>query len=397
MGVDRALKRLRIAIASAGRFHVLDLARELDALGHEVRFHSYVPRRRAERFGLPARAHVGLLGRVWPWVGLQHVFPRMARERVEAGLWRALDRALEATLAPCDVLIAMSGMYLDALEGARRRFGAKIVLVRGSKHILAQDEILARTPGAERPSRLSIERELAGYSLADMIAVPSRHVARSFERDPLALAKLRINPYGVDLTRFPLQPPRAPTTTPTLVFAGLWCLRKGCDLLEQVIRADRRFRLIHVGPIGDYPFPDGHPQFRHVPKVDQSELPNIYREADAFVQPSREEGLSNVITQAVACGLPVLCTDATGGEDLRHTPALADRIAVVRSESLDALAEGLDVLARRLSDGPRFAVLSERDREALSWRAFALRDATNLDILCAGRSGPCAVVPKVSC
>jgi glycosyltransferase involved in cell wall biosynthesis len=387
MGAGPALSRLRIALATAGRFHVLDLARELDALGYAVRFHSHVPRARAAGFGLPPEVHVGMLGRVWPWVGMQRLFPEVAKDLVEARLWRGLNRALEATLEPCDVLVAMSGMYLEALESARRRFGAKIVLVRGSKHILAQDEILARTPGAERPSRRAIERELAGYALADMIAVPSRHVARSFGRDAAALAKLKVNPYGVDLSRFPLLPSRASTESPTVVFAGLWCLRKGCDLLEQAIRADERFRLVHVGTIGDYAFPHGHPRFRHVPKVDQSELSAIYREADAFVQPSREEGLSNVITQAVASGLPVLCTDATGGEDLRHTATLADRIDVVRAERMDALAEGLHRLALRLRAGPAFAPLTEADREALSWRAFARRYADNLEALCAGDAG----------
>lgn len=384
MGGSVALRPLHIALATAGRFHVLDLARELYSLGYAVRFHSHVPLRRAVGFGLSPKVHVGMLGWVWPWVGMQRLLPEVAKDRVEAWLWRDLNRALEATLEPCEVLVAMSGIYLEALESARRRFGAKIVLVRGSKHILAQDEILARTPGAERPSKRAIERELAGYAMADMIAVPSRHVARSFERDHEALAKIKVNPYGVDLSRFPLLPPRPPTVTPTLVFAGLWCLRKGCDLLERAIRADERFRLVHVGPIGDYPFPSGHPRFRHIPKVDQSALSAIYRTADAFVQPSREEGLSNVITQAVASGLPVLCTDATGGEDLRHTAALADRIAVVRAECLDALAEGLDTLAARLRSGPDFASLTEADREALSWRAFARRYADNLEALCAG-------------
>lgn len=40
-----------------GRFHALDLARELDALGGEVCFDSYVPHRRALRLSLPARCH----------------------------------------------------------------------------------------------------------------------------------------------------------------------------------------------------------------------------------------------------------------------------------------------------------------------------------------------------
>src|SRR5690242_18534482 len=38
-----ATGRLRIAIATGGRFHVLDLARELAALGHEVQLYSFVP------------------------------------------------------------------------------------------------------------------------------------------------------------------------------------------------------------------------------------------------------------------------------------------------------------------------------------------------------------------
>ena len=46
---------MRIAILSSGRFHVNDLARELDALGHEVAFYSLVPTWRLKRFGLPAR------------------------------------------------------------------------------------------------------------------------------------------------------------------------------------------------------------------------------------------------------------------------------------------------------------------------------------------------------
>lgn len=367
----------RIALATAGRFHVLDLARELCVLGEDVRFYSYVPKARALRYGLPEAAHVGLLSSVWPWFGLQRFLPTFAPHRVDAAIWAGLNRAVIRKLQPCDVFVCMSGIYLEAAAEARRRYGAKIVLIRGSKHILAQDEILARTPGAERPSALAIERELAGYRLADRIAVPSRHVARSFDLDPVAAAKLMVNPYGVDLDLFPQLPQRTRTTTPTLVFAGIWCLRKGCDLLEAAIRADERLRLLHVGTIGDYPFPD-HPRFRHVPKVDQHELTRIYAQGDAFIQPSREEGLSNVITQAVASGLPVLCTDATGGEDLQHTPTLRERIRVIPAEDGAALSAGLAELADRLATGPDFPALAESDRQALTWSAFARRYATNL-------------------
>jgi hypothetical protein len=45
---------LRVAIATAGRFHVLDLPRELTGLGYALDFYSYVPKLRAVRFGLPS-------------------------------------------------------------------------------------------------------------------------------------------------------------------------------------------------------------------------------------------------------------------------------------------------------------------------------------------------------
>lgn len=369
---------LRVAIATAGRFHVLDLGRELSALGHEVRFYSYVPRKRALSFGLPPECHVDLFPFLAPLAFLQLRAPKLAPKFVEWLTWQALNRAVIATLEACDVFIFMSGMYLEAAEHARAKFGAKLVLVRSSKHILAQDEILAALPGAERPSALAIRRELQGYQLADRICIPSAHVLRSFERDPTAYSKTMTNPYGVDLRQFPLLPRRPRTETPTFVMAGTWCLRKGCDLLYEAIRQEPALGLVHVGEIGDCPFPQGNPRIRHIPKINQDKLSQVYEQADAFVLASREEGLSNVITQALASGLPIVCSEDSGGVDLGHTAALKDRILVVKSGDLGALGEGIQQMRRRLANGPDFAPVTETDRDTLTWRAFAQRDEVDL-------------------
>lgn len=141
-GADRPL---RIAIATLGRFHVLDLARELDALGHQVRFYSYVPKRRAMRFGLPARCHVALL----PWLAPVLLLARLLRrlgwhDAGDSIIHRAADRLVTWKLAPCGVFIGLSGIYLQAFHMARRRHGAMLVLERGSVHIEAQRDILDR-------------------------------------------------------------------------------------------------------------------------------------------------------------------------------------------------------------------------------------------------------------
>jgi glycosyltransferase involved in cell wall biosynthesis len=228
-------RRLNIAIATAGRFHVLDLARELHALGHQVRFYSYVPRARARRFGLPDECHVSLLPLALPAVAWQQLLPRLTPNVQERVLYGLLNRAVMMRLHPCDAFICMSGIYLEAARFAKQRYGATIWLERGSRHILSQDEILASIPGAERPTQLAIRRELAGYALADRVVIPSQHVAESFRRDRSTYAKRFYNPYGVDLAMFPHRPEQEPSEPLSFLFVGTWSLQKGCDILAKAV------------------------------------------------------------------------------------------------------------------------------------------------------------------
>ena len=62
-----------------------------------------------------------------------------------------------------------------------------------------------------------------------------------------------------------------------------------------------------------------------------------YRAADMFVFPSNFEGFGLVILEAMACGLPVIATDATAGPDV-----LAENTGqVIRANDLDGLVESL--------------------------------------------------------
>lgn len=48
----------------------------------------------------------------------------------------------------------------------------------------------------------------------------------------------------------------------------------------------------------------------------QHELPNLISQCDIAVQPSLQEGLSMVIPQMLGCGIPVIATTNTGGENI---------------------------------------------------------------------------------
>jgi glycosyltransferase involved in cell wall biosynthesis len=369
--------RLRIGIASAGRFHVLNLARELHQLGHEVRFYSYVPKSRGRRFGLPDSCQSPVAAAVSPLLVWQQLAPRFRPDVREHLLHLGLDRAVAARLEPCDVFVFMSGIFLEAARQAKRRFGARLWLERGSAHIDIQDRILAAIPGAERPSPESRARELSGYELADRIVVPSRFTEASFAPTP-ERAKLFRNPYGVQLDDFPLVAQRPQGHPLRLLFVGAWSSRKGCDLLTATIKASSDVILTHVGGVADLPFPGADPRFRHVGPVDQLRLREFYAQADALILASREEGLSIVQAQALASGLPVICTDRTGGADLGHTPALAERILVAPSDDAAALAGTVNALRERLGRGQPFAPLTDLDRKTLSWRAYGERYSAEL-------------------
>ena len=55
---------------------------------------------------------------------------------------------------------------------------------------------------------------------------------------------------------------------------------------------------------------------RFLGNVAHEELPELYRAHDAFVLPSRNEGMSNTVLEAMASGLPVIVTDVGGTAEL---------------------------------------------------------------------------------
>ena len=393
MCVSPAASRLRVGIATSGRFHLLDLARELDALGIDVRFYSYVSRKRAKRFGLPARCHVALLPFLFPLVAIERLFPRVFPRTMERLMCWALDTLAILRMRRCDVFICMSGMYLNAPRFARWRYGALVVLHRGSRHILSQNYILARLSGAKQVTPFMVRRELEGYDISDRIAVPSVHVVESFATWPEHARKLFLNPYGVALEQFPVRSGTLPAE-PTVLFVGHWSYQKGVDVLVEAISGMEGVRLVHVGPLADAPFPTNHSKFIHHDPVPQWELTRFYRSAHVFALASRQDGLAVVILQALASGLPVVCTERTGGADLLHVPGLARLIRVVPTDDPSALRRALAQALKDATGETGIAPITEAEREALSWSGYALRDLQFMNEMMQRAARPSAYVAE---
>ena len=381
-------RALRIAILTTGRFYVCELARELDARGHQVRLYSAVPPWRLRKFGIPDRCT--------RWLG-PYIAPLMLASRAPLGprmmelcnmmTAESIDAICARVIEPCDVFIGLATMSRKTIQAARRKYGALTFVERANRHVLSQEAILqeasARVAGAASRPRLrrSVDRELAEYQLADVVSVPAGHVIDSFEEYGFKRSRLFCNPFGVELEMFPPTP--APDREPRrLLMAGTWGVRKGADvLLEAWRRLKARPEFVHVGSVLDLPLPT-EPGFKHYAPVDITRLVDFYASAHLFVLPSREEGMALVQLQALACGLPIVCTSRTGGADLRSFVRSPDSVRVVQPDDPEALASAIEqALVEVPTPGTMRDLLGSR-RPDLSWAAYARRyEAKIYDLL----------------
>ena len=214
------------------------------------------------------------------------------------------------------------------------------------------------------------------YDIADKVVIPSSHARESFLEYGFPEDRLFVNPYGVDTSVF-VPGNKGSTEAPVAIFVGTWCQRKGADLVISATRLIDGLMLLHVGTIGDVMFPND-PEFVHCDHVDQMDLPQFYRRASIFVLPSREEGLSLVLSQALGCGLPVVCTERTGGPDLATMIDCPEAIVVVQTDNVEALADGMRKALARVRNFAGRDLLGVRGRQSLTWAAYGKRYETEL-------------------
>jgi starch synthase len=169
----------------------------------------------------------------------------------------------------------------------------------------------------------TIAIEEAEYAQADLITVPSDFVKRSFVDQGVPEAKVRVLPYGVNLSRF------SPAGTPAagrfdVLFVGGMSLRKGVQYLVQAYNklSHPAKSLTFVGAPSPMVmdllkakrlWPEDARVLGH---IEQTELKHLMSKSHVLVLPSVEEGLAMVQAQAMACGCPVIATPNTGAENL---------------------------------------------------------------------------------
>ncbi len=369
---------MKVAVATHGRFHAFELAGYLHRVGVLSQLATTYPAFVARRF-LPAGAPIATA----PWleaVRRAHGWTRIGPSP-DFVIARAFGRFSARHLPDADMLVTWSGASVEAIDVAKRR-NMTVVLERGSTHIAHQSDVLREGFARwgltwKETDRRLVERELLEYAAADLIVTGSSIAKESFLARGFPSGRIAVNPYGVDLTRFhPAKPSDGGRREKRVLFVGEIGVRKGVPwLLQAFTRLSEDWTLHLVGPMA--------PGFRNA----LARLPNervvlrgvlsgdalaaAYRDADIFCLPSIEEGFGMVILQAMASGLPVVASGATGGPDA----GVKDRdILIVPPGDSASLADALI----RLAGDPELrraigAAAATRVSSGFSWDDYGRR------------------------
>jgi len=188
-----------------------------------------------------------------------------------------------------------------------------------------QSELLQRYPDwlphkwspAVHDERLEQKRQ--EMAMADLALVPSRYVEATI-REFYPHKDIALTPYGIDVEFWTPRPTNKPPGLLRFIFAGQVSLRKGLPLLiEAWSKAGLRdAELVLVGSwtLSDSKRRSLPPGIKWFSPCSPQALRDLYRDSHVFVFPSFAEGLALVLLEAMACGLPVLASEASGASEV---------------------------------------------------------------------------------
>lgn len=281
------------------------------------------------------------------------------------------------------VFIGWSGMSLRTMRRAKAD-GKITVIERGSSHIQYQDNILHEEFnkfGIDfHVDQRTIEKELIEYEEADYISIPSTFVKNSFLEMGVPEEKLVQNPYGTSSHFKKVEVDRKGDKF-RILYMGSLLIRKGLIYLFEALKKldipKNKLEILFVGKVDDEikPTIEKYKQdnWNFLGHVNHYELPNYISSCDVAVQPSLEEGLSMVMPQMMGCGVPVIATTNTGGEDVIEDGKTGFIVPIRQPE---AIAEKIQLLfenPEKLAEMKSAAgATSSRD---ISWNAYGDRYA----------------------
>ncbi|MBN8836630.1 MAG: glycosyltransferase family 4 protein [Sphingobacteriia bacterium] len=157
---------------------------------------------------------------------------------------------------------------------------------------------------------------------ADAIVVASTFTRKTLIDNGVAGDKIYVNPYGIDLHHFKEKYSYNNKRSIRLLFVGSLNARKGVAFLLNTFNSMNANHLLltfagyNGAELNDQLTKNSYTNISVLGKILHDEMPSLFLKHDVFVFPSFFDGFGLVILEAMACGLPVITTSATGGPDI---------------------------------------------------------------------------------
>jgi alpha-maltose-1-phosphate synthase len=295
------------------------------------------------------------------------------------GMYRQFDRQVAKRLERLniDAVYAYEGGALRTFQEARR-LGIVSVYELPSGYWYWERDLLSAE--AERnPEFAGLHPKLTDspghmrwkdeeLQLADVVFVASQHVRRTLN-GVVPDEKIRVINYGAP----PVQPsreiPRDSGVPLKVLFVGALIQRKGIGYLLEAI--ERLGPQVELTLIGTRYAPNARvdtacQRWRWYETVSHSEVLDVMMHSDVLVLPSLSEAFGLVVTEALACGLPVIITPNVGAGDLVMDGREAFVVPICSSE---AIAERLNTLHQ---DRELLAAMSRNARTTAGDKTWAV-------------------------
>ena len=350
----------RLLIAGMNSWYLNHTAREAESMGSLAGY--WVGNKKSS--GLPSAKY----RRIWPYHLAQKPFYSLPFAELEERMrWHNLpfyDFWIKRQSLPDDVNVVQAPMgSCKALFALAAKSPNKILKIFDAPNSHPtnlfgywQRECDLFAPGYVIPIpswvRSRINREIEA---ADVVLCPSQFVRDTMLMNGVSPAKCFVSHFGVNTEMFTKR--ESLPATPKFICVGSLTVRKGHQYLfrafEKVKVQLPDAELICVGgvrPDFKTELPRWKGTFTHIEAVSHPELAKMLAGATAFVLPSMEEGFARVLSEAMACGLPILASYESGATTVVRD---GEEGIILQPRDIDGMAAAMIHVARDREDNHR--------------------------------------------
>src|SRR5665213_1093672 len=262
-------------------------------------------------------------------------------------IWR---RAVMRAWQKCDVLYAvLQGKALSVIQRAKNEGSAILGHPIVCHPSFYRQQLLIELDSLGLPSRPFLppdhdEPLLKEIALCDRLYCLSTLVRDTFVESGFPSQNIEIIQLPTDLrTYVPAPHPPSSQTFRVVCVAEISPIKGHVYLLEAWRRlAPANAELVFAGTVRREMIPilsRYKGTFRYAGPLDRASLVRLYQDSSLLVLPSVQDGFGFVVSEALACGVPVIVTEHVGAKDMVRA---GDNGFVVPPRDVDALADAIE-------------------------------------------------------